>query len=266
MARGITDHTLDRAHRLAASAVETTDASDDEKDARPRRPHELTEHIADEPIDPAAGRRLAADDPLVEEYLDEEDLDTGDSGRFYEGHFDDEASTIIAHYFPGDHLRFHHGDQLLASAPLDDFDDHLPDGDILYIETGPVDLVAGDGHQLMLVQRRTDDDGIQTYYLTIYKLIAERIGTIFSKPIAHRDDQQALVRTLDIRVLHGTDHRVIEAIPLDDDGQPAGDPQRYEWNPWEGVYRLPHAPPTAPDDPVAWLNPQSLTAAFSTTR
>ncbi len=251
VALGVTDHIIEHAHRRAHDAMDAT--SSDDSQPTPRRPGELSDVIADEPIDPSAGHQVADDDDELEAFEDEDG-----PLQAFAGYFDDPGSTVTAVVLAGERLEFRRDDQAIASLALDDFDPHLPDDDSLPISAGAVDLVNGDQHQLMLLHRQSDEDGAETYILTIHKIIAGRVGTIFSEPIAKRQANGELTQTLDIRFLHGTDDRVIELIELDPQGQPVGEPKRLEWNQWEGLYRMPSSPPTAPDDPVAerqWLGP-----------
>ncbi len=156
----------------------------------------------------------------------------------------DEDATVAIHR-PGQALRIYQEGQLLASRDLSEYDSQPDLEEIGEEQARVVDVVEGTV-EVKLIHARPDDEGT-TYFVGIYKLIGDEIGSIFHHPIARRDENGALTRFADIQFLHGTDHRTIQWIPLDEEGQPDGDPLIYEWNRWEGVYRIPEPPPTAPN-------------------
>ncbi len=160
----------------------------------------------------------------------------------FQGGFNATGDHTIAMYLPGQSLRFYRDGSLIAQHR---FEDHAPVDADLGVEPTAVNLTGGDAQQLQLVHAVPNDDGI-TYYLGIYKVIGQFVGTTFYKPIARQAADGQVQRIADFRFLEGEDHRVIEWTDLDGDGQPIGEPTLYEWNRWEGVFRVPGPPPTAP--------------------
>lgn len=161
------------------------------------------------------------------------------------GTFRPNEPSSVAIYLPGESLTIYSNGQPLASLRMDSYETEL-DLEGLSIEPAQaLELVRDGVTDIQLIQARAEDDGL-TYYIGIYRIIGTFIGTIFHHPIAHRDKSGELRQLGDLRVLRGRGSRVIQWVPLDESGQIDGEPVEYEWNKWEGVYRKPGLPPTAP--------------------
>lgn len=170
-----------------------------------------------------------------------------DSGTYvFSGVFRDGGEPSILFYEPGTALRIFLDGQLTASLHLGALDVPELDVDQLADERALlVDLISGPTVQIKMIHGVEDEDGI-LYFVSLHKQIGREIGTLFRKPLARLGHDGELTRFGDLRFLQGIDHRQIEWITLDEEGQPAGEPQRYEYNHWEGVFRIPGPPPTAP--------------------
>lgn len=118
------------------------------------------------------------------------------------------------------------------------------------VEPRAVELVKNDTLQLLMHWREENDDGEVAYKVGVFKPIGEYVGQLFEKTLATRaEDGDELQRHGAYEVLRGDDHRFLRWIPADDDGEMLTDEAEVlEWNEWEGVYRKPEPPPTAPDD------------------
>lgn len=251
IARAVVDHQVDWAHYRAETegeqaARQIRRQQDQEGQDAVRSPEEL----AYEPIDPSLPEAAlaVADEEKRQAFEETHGVDLSDEPRLYRSHFESSSRSTIAVHRPGDAIELYGEGELQASLPLNDYDDvPIPD-EIAQFSMGAIDLVRGDTTQLKLVHAERHDDGEITYHVAVYKLIGDKIGTIFRKPIASQHNGDDLRRLADLRFLHGVDHRIIEWIPLEENGEPSGDPQRYRWNRWEGVYRIPMPPPTAPAD------------------
>ena len=119
-----------------------------------------------------------------------------------------------------------------------------------------VDLVRDGTRQVAVATLELGDDGRAIVWLTILKTIGGRVGRIFRAPLATvGDGGYEPVGRVDF--LRGRQHRVLRYTPLDG-GEASGwsEPQIFRWNRWEGVYRIPGPPPTAPrsKQPVSGLS------------
>lgn len=175
----------------------------------------------------------------------------GESAFAFQGVFRSRDGEALAIVEPGAALRIYQAGRIVASLNLTQYLSDLDLSELAerneFIGDGAfaMDLVDGDPIQLQLIHGQEGDEGI-TYFVSIHKQIGTEIGTLFHKPFAHRDLDGELTRFADFRFLRGLQHREIEWIPLNEEGMPEGDTIRYEYNHWEGVYRIPGPPPTAP--------------------
>lgn len=261
----IASHEIDRAFDHAVSDGEETarelqrmaQREDDEADDLYRDPEEL----AEEPINP-----VVADSPVEfeseearEDFEEAHDLELTDDVEVFRGRFKPGEPRTTAVHRPGQSLRLYDPrGQSVSSVDLSSYEQRLPPADeISDFPTGAVELVQDGSDQLKLLHAESDDQGRITYHLSVYKFIGSRIGTIFSQPIAVREAADEPVHTLArVRYLHGLDHRIIEWTPIDEEGEQTEEPTHYEWNRWEGVYRVPKPPPTAPTSSLGPLAPR----------
>ena len=246
------DHAYYRAQVDGEHAAEALAeaAEEEEREEAVRSPEEL----AMEPVDPLGeDARVVLDDEEARIAFEERhDIEAPEVGSVYRAAFESRDRSSVAIHRPGDALDLYSDGEKVASLSLESYDDELAPKELNSFRSGASDLVRDGTAQLQLIHRQTDDDGDVTFYLAIYKLIGEHIGTVLREPIATAsagEEDDTMEYLADIRFLHGIDHRIIEWIPLDNEGQPTGEPQRKEWNQWEGVYRVPEPPPTAPDQP-----------------
>ena len=248
IARAIVTHQIDYAYERASSegeiAAHTLDKEDDQDGAR------RTEELALEPIDPTLDDAALNfdDDDHRASFEESSGLQVPEDGELFRGTFESPDRSAVAVHRPGESIDLYADGQSVASLSIEEFDgESIPD-DAFSFPTGAIDLVREGTVQLKLIHAESDEDGAVTYHLAIYKIIGDKIGTIFRKPIATKTQDGTVDPFGDLRFLHGVDHRIIEWTPLDDNGEPDGEAIRYEWNRWEGVYRIPEPPPTAPPD------------------
>jgi hypothetical protein len=93
------------------------------------------------------------------------------------------------------------------------------------------------------------DSNRRTIHVGIFKVIGDHVGTIFERVVAEQNAPDAEPKRRGfVDVLRGDRHRYLRWTPAAEDGS------RIEkkavvlhWNKWEGVFRRPVPPPTAPD-------------------
>ncbi|MFW5967230.1 MAG: hypothetical protein ACOCV2_06910, partial [Persicimonas sp.] len=208
-----------------------------------------------EPIDPTAEDVVVEDDDreeLGQKYnvdLDDEDV------TVFEGNFSvTEDGTQLLVIEQTKRMTVYSHDRKLAELELDGqpgvegFEELDFEADQL--EPRAVRLVKDDTFQVMLFWREEDDEGEFAYKVAAFKPIGEFIGRIFERTLATRaGEDEELERRGAFEVLRGDDDRFVRWIPADDNGELLTDEAEIlEWNKWEGVYRVPEPPPTAPDD------------------
>lgn len=254
IAHAVVTHQVEAAHQRAATEGEQLaqhaqpeheDEADDPEEEALRR----AEERAAEPIDPTlpdATVRFEGEDER-ESFADRHGIDVSDNAQVFRHRFTPDDRSAIAVHRPGEALELHDNDDgLVASLPLDEYDDTVVVDDSLPVAPVAVELVRDRVTQLQLVHAKTDDDGNTTYYMGIYKLIGPKIGTVFHSPIAVADEDDTVTPLAEVRYLYGMDARFIEWTSLEGD-ESKGESEHYQWNEWEGVYRIPNPPPTAPD-------------------
>lgn len=167
----------------------------------------------------------------------------------FQGVFDRSGQSSVAIVEPGVRVRFYRDGALIAQhqfedrAPLEISEELAA---IIAHPSSALDLLNGPLHHLQMVHAIPGEEDTMTYYLGLHKVIGQFVGTSFYQPIARRDASGEVQPLAAIRYLQGDEHRTIEWIHLDESGQPVGEPVLYEWNRWEGVFRVPGLPPTAP--------------------
>lgn len=252
VAHAVADHQVDQAHYRAQTeeyqAARKLDPSDAEEETEELQG---SEQFAEEPVDPTVAQALVSfeDEEEQSAFEAQHQIEVPDGATVYRGHFESQEHSTVAIHRPGEALELYREGSQVAALPLEQYDDVSVTDDEFSHPVGAVDLMRDGRAQLKLTHVQTDDDGDVTYYIGMYKLIGENIGTIFRKPIATGGEDGSFHPLADVRYLHGTDQRIIEWIALDEEGQPTGEPAQYHWNHWEGVYRVPKPPPTAPSDP-----------------
>lgn len=251
IAAALVDHQLDQAQRRAESdgeqfAAELEDAGQQEDDD----PYYDPEQFAEQPVNPTVPESTVQFDDTEqrEQFEEDHDIELGEHAEVFRTRFHADDTTAIVVHNPGEALEVYENGQVVASVQLDDYEPKSAPPDLIEYPTGAVELVQDETEQLKVIHTESDEDGRLTYHLVVYKFIGSRIGTIFSEPIATRQQDESVQRLADIRFLHGLDDRRIEWIPLDEEGNPADETRQYHWNRWEGVYRIPEPPPTAPED------------------
>lgn len=109
---------------------------------------------------------------------------------------------------------------------------------------GAGELVADEMHEIMVFG--LDKSGeIEVVTFSVYKVFGDRIGRVFTTEVG-RVGPGGISKTADVEFIGGRRNIGIRRTPLDASGAP--DPQRaqtYEWNRWEGMFRIPTPPPTA---------------------
>ena len=224
---------------------------EEEKEADEEASYRSMEELALEPINPTLPQSeiTLETEEAQQNFANTFGVAPPSIGQAFQDAFRRHDRSVLAIHRPGEALELYRDGARLASRDLSDYAAVTPPEDLISLPTGAVELVRNGSVQLKLVHAREQEDGGITYYVAIYKLIGNKIGTIFHHPIASSSPDGELTRQADLRYLHGKDHRIIEWITLDEEGMPDGEPQRFEWNRWEGVYRIPGPPPTAPRQP-----------------
>lgn len=158
----------------------------------------------------------------------------------------------VAVVAPGEEVTVYAGTEPFASLEFE-ADAELPD-DLMVVE--PVRVIEDGTTQLLTYwpeQSEHSDEQTVRVKAGVLKVIGPFVGKIFEEPVARSpsgDPQADLERTNYVEFLRDEDdsETLIRVTPADSGGEPAGDEARiFEWNPWEGVFRVPKPPPTAPD-------------------
>ena len=114
-----------------------------------------------------------------------------------------------------------------------------------FVEPLPSSAVAArmiDDDRLELVVQEVIESGDGSeVHLAIYKVIGKSVARVFGHPVALQTEGEDWMQTHEIRILNGSGARWIEIRDVD-----SSETARYEWNPWEGMYRIPEPVPTAP--------------------
>ncbi|TXD38168.1 hypothetical protein FRC98_04515 [Lujinxingia vulgaris] len=161
--------------------------------------------------------------------------------------YQDGAAAV---YTPGQHLSFYTNGQLHAQLDLS----HTVAEDVSWegiTEHQPGALrVVRDGTLQVLIPYAVErgEEGERDYYVGIYKVIGNFVGRIFERRVAHRPSADAEVQVLGaITFMRGESHRAIGWTPMGEGAEDANaQPEVLRWNNWEGVFRVPGPPPTAP--------------------
>ncbi len=156
----------------------------------------------------------------------------------------------LAVVIPGNSIKIYSNGRLAAQRSLADTAASADFSEFNAEIALPVRLVQNNALQLLVHLAEPQPDGAILYKARIYKVIGNDLGIIFDQTLARRNaSDQPLQRLGNYEFLQGMNHRFIRLTTFDADGNPAAEPQILRWNRWEGVYRLPVPPPTAPQKP-----------------
>ncbi len=112
----------------------------------------------------------------------------------------------------------------------------------------PVQLL-GDGTTQLLVWRSVKTTrGDTLYKITLYQVVGRYFSKAFDQTLARRDkDASQLTHVARFEVSPGKKVAALSITPLDDKGKLLTQQrQRFEWNPWEAMFRVPAPVHTAP--------------------
>lgn len=157
---------------------------------------------------------------------------------------DDVPSEQVAVIVPGRRLTVYGGGDTLASLELSDSGE-LPE-DFTAVEA--VRVVRDGTLQILCYWSEKTEDKDTAYKVGIFKVIGSHAGPIFERTVATRSaESDALTRRGFFEVLKGDKNRFIRWTPADEKGKPVDSESKVlHWNKWEGVFREPKPPPTAP--------------------
>jgi hypothetical protein len=171
----------------------------------------------------------------IRQYDDYDDLDA------------EQLENQLAVVVPGENVTIYAGERRVTTREFPGSGE-LPEQ---LTSVRPVRAVDDDTIQLLALWREapSEDEQEISYRIGILKPIGPYIGTIFERTVATRPSPEADLRRAGyLEFLRGSEHRLIRWTPADDAGEPATEnAEVLEWNAWEGVYRVPKPPPTAPD-------------------
>ncbi|MBA2663809.1 MAG: hypothetical protein H0U74_16090 [Bradymonadaceae bacterium] len=214
--------------------------------------------------DQAAALKIAHAPASVVESIASVDTTSADERRAFEQKFgisipsNPETRVLVGNFLrneenaaviiPGNSIKIYTGGRLAAQRSLTNQDArHRLDGIEASELVQPVRLVRNGTLQILVHYAQVEASGAIVYKVAIYKVIGSDIGSIFDETLARREAaDQPLKRQGAYEFLQGKNHRFIRWTALDADGQPLSQPAVLRWNRWEGVYRVPVAPPTAP--------------------
>ncbi|MFW5968359.1 MAG: hypothetical protein ACOCV2_12615 [Persicimonas sp.] len=207
-----------------------------------------------EPVDPTATSPRVGEEDL-DEVASEYNVTPDDDAVAFEGDFAEAVSgDELVIVDKNRHISVYSPQRKVAELELQG----KPDDDGFeelglekkHLEPRAVRLLGNRSAQIMMFWREKGDDGEFAYKVGAFKPIGEFVAVIFEKTLATRgEDDDELRRRGTFEVLRGDDDRFVRWIPADDEGELLTDEAEIlEWNEWEGVYRVPETPPTAPDD------------------
>lgn len=115
-------------------------------------------------------------------------------------------------------------------------------------EAVAVSLFDDQRAQILTHWTQSREDGSSTVHVALFQVITPFVGTAFTAELARKDsDSQTWTPLGNYEFLRGTQNREIRWIPANQDGQFDVDSATIlRWNRWEGVFRVPTPPPTAP--------------------
>ncbi len=162
------------------------------------------------------------------------------------GEFFPEQDNLVI-ITPGNSIKIYAGGRLAAQRPLPKQDSTANLSELTADIALPVRLVQNDSLQILIYSAEPQTGGAILYKARVYKVFGNEIGVIFDQTIAKREAKdQPIQRIGQLEFLHGMNHRFIRLTAVDKKGTPATEPRIFRWNRWEGAYRVPTPPPTAP--------------------
>lgn len=155
-------------------------------------------------------------------------------------------SQQLAVIEPGHSVSFYAGPHRVAKAEFGNTES-LPSE---LRDVRPVRAVDDGTLQLLFYwgEKKSDSEAVE-YRVGLLKLVGARVGRTIQRTVAIRPKKGGeLQRKGYLTFLRGRDHRRVQWTPADDSGSPkTADASVLHWNEWEGVFRPPGPPPTAPD-------------------
>ncbi len=218
--------------------------------------------VADPAVEDARVDLGAADEPNRLQDSFGIELPDEDDGFAFTGNFTPNEGREVAVIHAGRDLAFYGSQGRIAHLPMD-IEWDASTFEELEFETArttprAVRLVRDGTLQILLHWREEDEDGRVAYKVGAFKVIGAFVGRIFEKTLATREAPDGeLRRRGTYEFLHGKSHHYVRWIPADDTGELLVDQAEVlQWNRWEGVYRVPKPPPTAPrrDKLQTWLD------------
>jgi len=218
-----------------------------------REPVEAQEPARDplEPVDPfvESARVSLESDADREVFGSAHGVTPLETAAVFTGPFMRYQDGAAAVYTPGEGLNFYVNGQLHAQLDLSHTVADEVDWASITEHTPGALRVVRDGTLQVLIPYAVDrpEDGARDYYVGIYKVIGNFVGKIFERRVAYRPEADADVQVLGaITFMRGESHRAIGWAPLGEGGDASATPEVLRWNNWEGVFRVPGPPPTAP--------------------
>ncbi|QDG49946.1 hypothetical protein FIV42_04085 [Persicimonas caeni] len=195
-------------------------------------------------------------------------LPEADQAVVLTGNFSKQEGNELVVVRPGKHLSVYSAEERIArldlageAAPKEFGEMGI---DTTYATAQAVRMVEDGTLQVLMHWREQSEDGEISYKVGLYKVIGPFVGRLFERTLAvGKDDEDELVRRGAYEVLRGDSHRFLRWIPADDSGQLLTEQAVVlKWNRWEGVYRKPTIPPTAPKrDKLQSMAPAGTAAA-----
>jgi hypothetical protein len=164
------------------------------------------------------------------------------------GNFDAGEGDEVAVVEPGRRIQIFDASGRIAELEFSsNLADTVPE-DARRSGTVAVEVIRDGTAQILTHWAEQHEDGTVVYKMGLFKLIESYVGTSFEAELARKPaDAESFERNGTYEFLHGDDHAYIRWIPASDSGGfDASEATVYKWNKWEGVYRVPKPPPTAP--------------------
>lgn len=166
------------------------------------------------------------------------------SSKVLRGNFDRRGSIEAAMLVPAKTITIQGENRRILSEPIaEDFS--VPSIAKNWARpVGAARLVADEVNEILVFG--LDKSGeIELVTFSVYKVFGDRIGRVFTTEVG-RVGPGGVSKTALVEFVGGRRNVGIRLTPLDASGVP--DTQRsetYEWNRWEGMFRVPNPPPTA---------------------
>ena len=105
-------------------------------------------------------------------------------------------------------------------------------------------LIRDGRSEIALVTQAKSGDATEVYF-SVYKVFGREIGRVFDWKIGEVHEGR-FVPYARVRFLRGDRDPFIEVTPVREGAADESQRQIFHWNHWEGMFRIPHTPPTAP--------------------